>query len=207
LKEEMMFEWRREDTEQIMCTRAFLEEYVSKPRGKEGLKHYYRQFDRIFKALVIKDELDSYSQGRLFVAGLPADVRCKVLLKREVCSPTGTVNYLKALTATKAFIEGEEMLEHFVVQPERQTNLSNLAESLNKVKPAPKADQAHALSSAEKKDRQQEDVVEMLTKSMGALTLPITTAVSRMETAVANMSSTRQMPACRQTEGRARSCS
>jgi hypothetical protein len=42
LKAEMMHEWRREDIEQLIYTRIFLKEYVSKPRGKDGLKHYYR---------------------------------------------------------------------------------------------------------------------------------------------------------------------
>jgi hypothetical protein len=57
----MMHEWRKEDIEQIMYTRAFLEEYVSKSRGKDGLKHYYRQYDRIAKVLVVRHKLDSYS--------------------------------------------------------------------------------------------------------------------------------------------------
>ena len=55
LKAEMMHEWRREDTEQLMYTRIFLEEYVRKPRGKDGLKHYYRQYDRIAKVLVVRN--------------------------------------------------------------------------------------------------------------------------------------------------------
>jgi hypothetical protein len=42
LKAEMMHEWRKEDAEQLMYIRTFLEEYVSKPRGKDGLKHCYR---------------------------------------------------------------------------------------------------------------------------------------------------------------------
>jgi hypothetical protein len=116
-----------------------------------------------------------------------------VLLKHEVCSPTGSVNHLKAFQATKAFVETEEMLKYFVMQPERQTNLSNLAESLNEVKPAPKADREHAPSSTERKNRQQKDMVELITKRMGALTLPIAAAVTEMKTAVANISS-RQMP-------------
>jgi hypothetical protein len=55
-----------------------------------------------------KNELDAYSQGRLFVAGLPAEVKYEVLLKHEVCSPTGSVNHLKAFQATKAFVETEQ---------------------------------------------------------------------------------------------------
>jgi hypothetical protein len=79
LKTEMLHEWRRQDPEQLMHTRAFLEEYVRKPRGKEGLKHYYRQFNRISKVLMDRKELDSYSQGRLFIIGLPEDIRYEVL--------------------------------------------------------------------------------------------------------------------------------
>jgi hypothetical protein len=42
------------------------------------------------------------------VAGLPAEVKYEVLLKHEVCSPTGSVNHLKAFQATKAFVETEQ---------------------------------------------------------------------------------------------------
>jgi hypothetical protein len=62
-----------------MHTRAFLEEYVRKLRRKEGLKHYCRHFGRISKILMDKKELDSYSQGRLFIIGLPEDIRYEVL--------------------------------------------------------------------------------------------------------------------------------
>ena len=111
----MMQEWRKEDAEQLMYTRAFLEEYVSKPRDKEGLKHYYRQFDRISKALMAKEELDSYSQGRLFITGLPEGIRYRVLSKETVSSPalTGSVNYLAALKVVKGIVETEEMIENF----------------------------------------------------------------------------------------------
>lgn len=129
LKAEMMREWRKEDAEQLMCTRTFLEEYVRKPRGKDGLKHYYRQFDRISKALMAKEELDSYSQGRLFVIGLPEAIRYKVLSKQNVSShtPRGSVNYLAAVKVVKKVVETEEMMEHFFARPERQTEISDLA--------------------------------------------------------------------------------
>jgi hypothetical protein len=76
------------------------------------------------------------------------------------------------------------MLEHFVVQPDRQTRISNLAESLNKAKPAPKED-----STETKKDRRQEDMVELITKSQEAWTLPIAAAATEMKTAVVDMTS------------------
>jgi hypothetical protein len=199
LKTEMLHEWRREDTEQIMYTRAFLEEYVGKPRGRDGLKHYYRQYDRISRALVIKDELDSYSQGRLFITGLPEKVRNKVLSKQEIFSgaPAGSVIYLKALAAVQAIVQAEEMKEHFDVQPERQTSISNLADSLNEVKPGTKETQMRPSNSTAGKSQPKEDAVELLTKSLEALTLPITAAVTRMEAAAATMSSMGQGPANR----------
>jgi hypothetical protein len=76
-----MYKWRKEDIEQIIHMRVFLKEYISKPRGKDGLKHYYRQYDRIAKVLMVKNKLDSYSQGRLFNISLPEKVRNKVLSK------------------------------------------------------------------------------------------------------------------------------
>jgi predicted patatin/cPLA2 family phospholipase len=64
-----------------MHTRAFLEEYINKPKGKDGLKYYYRQYDRIAKVLIVKNKLDSYSQSRLFIINLPEKVKNKVLSK------------------------------------------------------------------------------------------------------------------------------
>lgn len=193
LKAEMLYEWRKEDAEQLMYTRAFLEEYVSKPRDKQGLKHYYRQFDRISKALMDKEELDSYSQGRLFIAGLPEAIRYKVLSKQTISSHalTGSINYLAALKEVKGIVETEEMMEHFFVRPERQTEIADLASSLNEVKPHATGAQLQLSNTAEKKDRQKDDAVDIITKSLSALTLPLTAAVSKMEAAVTTMSSTR----------------
>jgi hypothetical protein len=66
----------------LMYTRPFLEEYVNKPRGKEGLRQFERQFDRISSALMDRGKLDAYSQGRLFVTGLPEDVKTGCILRR-----------------------------------------------------------------------------------------------------------------------------
>lgn len=55
----MLREWRREDTEQLMHSRPFLEEYVKQPRVKSGLKRYCRHFDGISQALMDKRELDA----------------------------------------------------------------------------------------------------------------------------------------------------
>jgi predicted aspartyl protease len=191
LKAEMMREWRKEDTEQLMYTRAFLEEYVNKPRSKEGLKHYYRQFDRISKALMAKEELDSYSQGWLFMTGLPEAVRYKILSQQDDSSNalSGPVNYLAALKIVKRVVEAEEAAERYRVRPERQTEISDLASSLNESKPPATGIQGKLSNTTERKDRQKEDAVDMITKSLSALTLPLTAAVDKMEAAVTMMSS------------------
>jgi hypothetical protein len=155
-----------------MHTRVFLEEYVSKPRGKDGLKHYYRQYDRIAKVLVVRNKLDSYSQGRLFIIGLPEKVRNKVLSKQEVFlgALASSVNYPEALRAVKAIVETEEMMEHFVTQPE-----------------------------AQEKSQPKEDAFKLLAKSLETLILPITAAAARMEAAAVTMSALNS--ANRQTVG------
>jgi hypothetical protein len=157
----MMHEWRREDIEQLIYTRIFLEEYVSKPRGKDGLKYYYRQYNRIAKALVVRNELDFYSQGRLFIIGLPEKVRNKVLSKQKVFLnvSAGSVNYPKALRAVKAIVETEEIMEHFVTQPE-----------------------------AQEKSQPKEDAFKLLAKSLETLILPITAAAARMKAAAVTIS-------------------
>ncbi len=54
LKTEMMRMWRKEDSEQMIYTRVYLEEYATRPRDKEDLKDYYRQYDMISKELMLK---------------------------------------------------------------------------------------------------------------------------------------------------------
>ena len=185
LKGEMLREWRKEDTEQLMYTRAFLEEYVSKPRSKDSLKHYYRQYDRIAKVLVLKDELDSYSQGRLFINGLPEGIRHKVLSKQELSShaPIGSINYQKALNSVKKIIDKDKMMEQFVLAPERQTDISSLAESLNFVKQPTAESQVRFSTTAEEKNK--EDTIKLITKGFNALTLPLTAAINKLEAASA----------------------
>jgi hypothetical protein len=188
LKKEMLKEWRQGDVEQLMYTRPLLEEFVGKCRGKEGLKQYFRQFHRISTVLVGKNELDDYSRGRLFVLGLPEDVRKQVLSKEDIGSEaaTGTVNYDKALKVVKDIVVANERMESFFMRPERQSEISNLAVSMNEPKPALTGDLARVTGTAEKdksqKD-QQEDVMDKLTKSLSTLTLPLTAAISKLEAA------------------------
>jgi hypothetical protein len=167
----MMHEWRREDTEQLMYTRMFLEEYVRKPRGKDNLKHYYRQYDRIAKVLVVRNKLDSYSQGRLFIISLPEKVRNKVLSKQEVFSgaPAGSVNYPKALRAVKAIVETEEVIKHFANPSTKE------------------AEMRFSGAKAQEKSQPKEDAFALLTKSLETLILPITAAAARMEAAAVTM--------------------
>jgi hypothetical protein len=142
-----------------------------------------------------KEELDSYSQGRLFVVGLPEAIRYKVLSKQNVSSHTlaGSVNYLAALKAVKEVVETEERMEHFFDRPERQTEISDLASSLNEVRPPVTGTQLKLSDTTERNDRHKEDAVDIITKSLSALTLSLTAAVSKMEAAATMMTSARPM--------------
>ena len=57
----MLRKQRKEDIEQIIYIKTFLEEYINKLKNKLSLKYYYYQYNRISKALIIKDKLDTYS--------------------------------------------------------------------------------------------------------------------------------------------------
>jgi hypothetical protein len=193
LKTDMLEEWRRGDVEQLMYTRPLLEEFVNQPREKDGLKLYYRQFERISTALTNKGELDDYTRGRLFVMGLPEAVRRTVLTKPESStdSATGTVNYDMALKIVKEVVIAEERIENFFVRPERQSEISNLASAMNEPKTSLSADQSKPSDNAEKgkkKGDHVEDVVDALTKSFGALTLPLTAAINKLEAATTKAS-------------------
>jgi hypothetical protein len=188
LKTEMLKEWRKEDKEQLMYTRPLLEEYVAKERERDGLKQYYRQFDRISKALRGKDELDAYSQGRLFVLGLPEEIRKRVLSKDDIGpeAETGTVDYEKALRIVKSIVAADERMESFFMRPERRSEISSLASSMNEPKPAMGRESAKGVNSSGGAKLQQDaqvDTVTALAKSFEALTLPLTTAISKLEAA------------------------
>ena len=191
LKDEMRKEWRQGDVEQLMYTRPLLEEYVSKPRGRDGLKQYHRQFNRISTALVSKEELDAYSQGRLFVLGLPECVRKMVLSKDDIGSETatGTVDYEKALKIVRGIVAADERMANFFMRPEKQSEISNLAVAMNEPKPVLAGEAAKGAESGEKgkmqKD-QQDNTVAALTESFKALTLPLTAAISELKSAATN---------------------
>ena len=183
LVKEMKTEWRREDAEQIMYTRAFLEQFVRQPRKREGLKHYCRQFSRISTVLAEEGQLDAYSQGRLFIDGLPDGVKQKVLLKNDVSAHAvpGSINYTNALKTVEKMVKKDETLEYFIHPPEEQTGIINLARSLN-VDRQPAADfQVQFPKSEEKATQPKEDMMEQLSKSFNALALPLTTAINRLE--------------------------
>jgi hypothetical protein len=80
------------------------------------------------------------------------------------------------------------------VQPERQTNISNLADSLNEVKPETKETQMRFPNSTAGKSQPKEDAVKLFIKSLEALTLLITAAVTRIKAAAVTMSFMRQDP-------------
>jgi hypothetical protein len=85
-----------------MHSRAFLEEYVTQPREKSGLKRYCRHFDRISTVLMARDELDRYSRGRVFFAGLPQAVGREVLSRLDTADmQAGSIDYDAALKAVE----------------------------------------------------------------------------------------------------------
>jgi hypothetical protein len=96
------------------------------------------------------------------MTGLPADIRHKVLSKQNVSSHTltGSVDYLAALKVVKGIMETEEMVENFFVRSERQTEISDLASSLNEAKPSVIRAQLKVPDAAEK-DRQRDDPIDI----------------------------------------------
>jgi hypothetical protein len=77
------------------------------------------------------------------------------------------------------------------MQPKRQTSILNLAESLNKIKISAKKSEVY-FSSSTKRKSQNEDTIELLIKSLNALTLPITAIISKMKATAVNISFNRQ---------------
>jgi hypothetical protein len=188
LKTVMLKEWKKEDTEQLMYTRALLEEYVSKSREREGLKQYYRQFNRISKVLRGNDKLDAYSQGRLFVLGLPEDIRRRVLSKDDIESEaeSGTINYDRALEIVKGIVAADARMEGFFLYPEKRTEITELATTMNEPKLALGGEPVKNVDTS-KGDKGQKDVqvdaVATLTKSFEALTLSLTSGFNQLATA------------------------
>jgi hypothetical protein len=84
-------------------------------------------------------------------------------------------------------------MKYLLARPERRTQLSDLASSLDEVKPSVTEAQLKLSDTTERKDRQKEDAVDIVTKSLSALILSLTAAVTRMEAAATMMTSARPM--------------
>jgi peptidoglycan biosynthesis protein MviN/MurJ (putative lipid II flippase) len=77
------------------------------------------------------------------------------------------------------------------MQPKRQTNILNLAKSLNKIKISIKKFEVHFFSSIKRKS-QNKDTIKLLIKSLNALTLPITAIIFKIEVIAVNIFFNRQ---------------
>jgi hypothetical protein len=77
-------------------------------------------------------------------------------------------------------------MEIFFMRPERRSEISDLAMSMNAPKPVLTGESTKATGIAEKgksSNSQQEDTVAALTESFKAMTLPLTTAISKLAAA------------------------
>ena len=81
----LLEEYKDQDTFQQMHSRWFLENLKCKDRaGEEDVRQFIRQFTAISAVLIQKGQLGGDTRGILFLDGLPADVREKVITRAKV---------------------------------------------------------------------------------------------------------------------------
>ena len=99
LKKALRTEYRNDDTQQLLYSVPFLENYKNIARTeKDDILDYCRKFDRIAQHCMEKKVLTTYTAGVWFIHGLPLSTASKLIRKLEIdTKDLDTINYTKVL--------------------------------------------------------------------------------------------------------------
>ena len=85
LRKVLREEYKDQDLNQQMNSRRFLETYKDKSRADTSdVLQYCRQFSAISQNLVAKGKLDSFTQSRWFLQGLPSTIQTEMFYRYEL---------------------------------------------------------------------------------------------------------------------------
>jgi hypothetical protein len=103
LAEALKEEFRSSDRYQSTYSMTFLNEYIRMPRTNEGLKDYCRQYASVSKVLVARKVMSEVDRGRLFLMGLPKQIRERLVIKFKVddAKPETYTKYEDFLSAVR----------------------------------------------------------------------------------------------------------
>ena len=133
LKASLLLEYEREDVDQQMQTRAFLEAYKNQKRGEtHDLRGLCRYFTLVSNALVKRGELDEYTQSMYFLESLPEKVRSRTLRATKVDpKKPATMKYKELLKTVQAMAMNAETEALFKNSSGRQKGLSGLVQRVD----------------------------------------------------------------------------
>jgi Aspartyl protease len=182
LKTSLMREYEREDVDQQMQTRAFLEAYKSQKREeKHDLKGLCRYFTYISNALVAKGELDEYAQTMYFLEALPEKVRSRVLRVTKVDPKRPkTMKYEDVLQVVQDMALNAETEAIFKESSGRQASLQGLAKRMD-ISREDGGEYNFEPGSAGIENKPEAEM-DKLAEGIRAMTLSINTAVKDLRT-------------------------
>jgi hypothetical protein len=193
LKKVLLREYRSEDVDQQMKTLGFLETFKNQKRTeKDDMRQYCQRFAAISKPLVARGELSRYEQVKWFIQGMH-DKMAERTVRIAKLNPEDpdSMNFDGAYKASLTQIHSGDAMKTFRNPTKQQeTALNDLAKKIE----LPKADAQDVnwdVSAAAPSVSQAvpDGIVDSLTKSMAALTLPVQT-VEAAVAAINNLSAT-----------------
>ena len=151
LRKVLREEYKDQDLNQQMNSRRFLETYKDKSRADTSdVLQYCRQFSAISQNLVAKGKLDSFTQSRWFLQGLPSAIQTEMFYRYEL-DPDDDLNMdfadllkkaLGLLGAKKKLVDlvrtdkKSDRIEDLVDKCEKKTRISS---ATNYITPLPES--------------------------------------------------------------------
>ena len=198
LRKVLRDEYKDQDLNQQMNSRRFLETYKDKSRADTSdVLQYCRQFSAISQNLVAKGKLDSFTQSRWFLQGLPSTIQTEMFYRYEL-DPDDDLHMdfadllkkaLGLLGAKKKLVDlvrtdkKSDRIEDLVDKCEKKTRISSAANYSTPLPESafqpPVATPIHSAYSSTADPRPVDRKIDQLTEMMQGLALSVRTLQSR----------------------------
>ena len=133
LRKALREEYKDQDLNQQMNSRRFLEVYKSKSRSDTAdVLQYCRQFSAISRNLVAKGKLDTFTQSRWFIQGLPSDLQMEMFCRYSL-DPDDDLNmdFDDLLKKAMGLLGAKKKLASMVQVEKESQRIEDLVEKCN----------------------------------------------------------------------------
>ena len=133
LRKALREEYKDQDLNQQMNSRRFLEIYKSKSRSETAdVLQYCRQFSAISRNLVAKGKLDTFTQSRWFIQGLPSDLQMEMFCRYSL-DPDDDLNmdFEDLLKKAMGLLGAKKKLASMVQVEKESQGVEDLVEKCN----------------------------------------------------------------------------